>query len=88
MSINIDPLRNANDEVVGTVNCFLDISERKRVAAALENSRQLALEQEQRLGATYEHAAIGIAELAPDGDILRVNEAICAITGYGRDELQ
>jgi PAS domain S-box-containing protein len=79
VSINIDPLRNANDEVVGTVNCFLDISERKRVAAALENSRQLALEQEQRLAATYEHAAIGIAGLAPDGDILRVNEAICAI---------
>ena len=46
-----------------------------------------ALEQEQRLAATYEHAAIGISEIAPDGHFLRVNEAICAITGYSRDEL-
>ena len=87
VSINIDPLRDAGGAVVGAVNCFIDITERKRVDAALENSRQLALEQEQRLAATYEHAAIGIAELAPDGSFLRVNEAICDITGYSRDEL-
>jgi PAS domain S-box-containing protein len=87
VSINIDPLRDANGEVVGAVNCFLDISERKRVATALENSRLLALEQEQRLAATYEHAATGITEVAPDGRFLRVNEAICEITGYSRDEL-
>jgi PAS domain S-box-containing protein len=73
--------------VVGAVNCFLDITERKRIDVVLERSRQLALEQEQRLAATYEHAAIGITELAPGGNILRVNEAICDITGYSRDEL-
>ena len=86
VSINIDPLRDANGAVVGAVNCFLDISERKRVDAALENSRLLALEQEQRLAATYEHVAIGISEVAPDGRFLRVNEALCDITGYSRDE--
>ena len=73
--------------MVGAINCFLDITERKRFDAALERSRVLALEQEQRLAATYEHAAIGMTELAPSGNILRVNEAICAITGYSRDEL-
>ena len=52
---------------------------------ALEQSRLRALEQEQRLAATYEHAAIGISEIAPDGHFLRVNEAICAITGYSRE---
>ncbi len=87
VSINIDPLRDANGELVGAVNCFLDITDRKRVASALETSRLLALEQEQRLAATYEHAAIGISEIAPDGRFLRVNEAICAITGYSRGEL-
>ncbi len=54
MSLNIDPLRNAKGEIIGAVNCFLDVTERKRVDAAL-------LEQEQRLAATYEHAAIGIS---------------------------
>jgi len=87
VSINIDPLRNSKGELVGAVNCFLDITERKRADAALERSRLLALEQEQRLAATYEHAAIGISEIAPDGQFLRVNEAICAITGYSREHL-
>jgi PAS domain S-box-containing protein len=87
VSLNIDPLRNAKGELVGAVNCFIDITERKRTAAALEHSRQHALEQEQRLAATYEHAAIGISEIAPDGSFLRVNEAICAITGYSREHL-
>jgi PAS domain S-box-containing protein len=87
VSVNIDPLRNAKGELVGAVNCFLDITERKRMDAALEASRLHALEQEQRLAATYEHAAIGISEIAPDGHFLRVNEAICAMSGYSREEL-
>lgn len=87
VSVNIDPLRNGKGEVIGAVNCFTDITERKRTDAALEESRVLAREQDQRWAATYEHAAIGISEIAPDGTFLRVNEAICAITGYSRDEL-
>ena len=87
LSINIDPLRNDKGELVGAVNCFRDITERKRVADALERSRLHALEQEQRLAATYEHAAIGISEVAADGRFIRVNEAICAITGYSREHL-
>jgi PAS domain S-box-containing protein len=87
VSVNIDPLRNVKGELVGAVNCFLDITERKRADAALEHSRLHALEQEQRLAATYEHAAIGISEISPDGHFLRVNEAICAITGFSREHL-
>jgi len=88
VSINIDPLRNTKGELVGAVNCFIDITESKRMNDALAVSRLHALEQEQRLAATYEHAAIGISEVAPDGTILRVNEAMCAITGYSREHLQ
>ena len=87
VSVNVDPLHNAKGELVGAVNCFLDITERKRMDDALEASRLHALEQEQRLAATYEHAAIGISEIAPDGRFLRVNEAICAMTGYSREKL-
>jgi PAS domain S-box-containing protein len=87
VSLNIDPLRNAKGELIGAVNCFTDITERKRMDAALEQSSRLTLEQEQRLAATYEHAAIGISEVAPDGTFLRINEAILAITGYSREHL-
>ena len=87
VSLNIDPLRTAKGELVGAVNCFLDITERKRVEDALVETRRGAREQEQRLAATYEHAAIGISEIAPDGRFLRVNEAICSITNYSREHL-
>jgi PAS domain S-box-containing protein len=85
VSLNIDPLRNTRGEIVGAVHCFLDISERKRMDAALALSRLQALEQEQRLAATYEHASIGISEVAPDGRFLRVNEALTSIGGYSRE---
>ncbi len=87
VSINIDSLRNAKGELVGAVNCFMDVTERKRTDEALEQSRSRGHEQEQRLAATYDHVSIGISEVAPDGRFLRVNEAICAITGYSREEL-
>src|SRR5581483_10283317 len=87
VSVNIEPLRDEKGELVGAVNCFLETTERRRITAALEESRQRAREQEQRLAATYEHAAIGISEVAPDGSFLRVNEAICAITGRSREDL-
>ncbi len=87
VSLNIDPLRNDKGELIGAINCFFDITERKHTDDALDLSRRVALEQEQRLAATYEHAAIGISEIAPDGTFLRVNEAICAIAGYSRAHL-
>ncbi|MBB4841283.1 two-component system sensor kinase FixL [Sphingomonas kyeonggiensis] len=36
---------------------------------------------------TFEIAAVGIAHVAPDGRWLRVNHAVCEITGYSSDEL-
>ncbi len=88
VSINVDPLFDAAGEVIGAVQCVQDITESKRAIDALEASRKDLLEHEQRFAATYEHVAIGISEIAPDGRILRVNEAMCSITGYGRQELQ
>lgn len=87
VSVSIDPLHDAKGNLVGAVTCFLDVTERKRMDNALERSRLYALEQDQRFAATYEHAAIGMSEIAPDGRFLRVNEAICAITGFSREHL-
>jgi PAS domain S-box-containing protein len=85
--INIDPLRDNRGHMVGAVNCFQDISDSKRIYAALDQSQRVLREQEQRLAATYEHAAIGIVEVDARGIFLRVNEAICGITGMSKDEL-
>ena len=35
----------------------------------------------------FEHAAIGMALVAPDGKWLRVNRSVCDITGYSEEEL-
>jgi PAS domain S-box-containing protein len=57
-----------------------DISARKR-------SELVLLESEQRLRATYENASAGIGEVDATGRFLRVNERLCLITGYPREEL-
>jgi PAS domain S-box-containing protein len=41
----------------------------------------------ERLRATFEQAAVGIAHVAPDGRWLRVNQKLCDITGYRHEEL-
>jgi PAS domain S-box-containing protein len=50
-------------------------------------ARALLREQDQRLAATYNHASIGIAEADETGRHLRVNDALCKITGYTAEEL-
>jgi PAS domain S-box-containing protein len=44
-------------------------------------------ESEKRYRATFDHAAVGIAHIGLDGRWMRFNDAVCAITGYSREEL-
>ena len=59
---------------------WVDITERLAAERALRDS-------ETRFRETFEQAAVGIAHVAPDGQWLRVNQTLCDILGYGRDEL-
>jgi len=50
--------------------------------------RTLALrESEDSLRATFDQAAVGIAQVAPNGSWLDVNQRLCDIVGYSRDEM-
>jgi PAS domain S-box-containing protein len=44
-------------------------------------------ESEDRLAATYEAATIGIAEADEQGNLLRVNDALCKMLGRSREQL-
>jgi PAS domain S-box-containing protein len=65
-------------QYVGTI--VVDITARKQVETALRES-------EERFRATFEQAAVGIAHVGLDGQWLRVNNRLCEITRYSREEL-
>jgi PAS domain S-box-containing protein len=61
--------------------CFtLDVTGWKDAENALK-------EQDRLLSATYENADVGISQADTEGRLLRVNGALCKITGYSREEL-
>ena len=57
-----------------------DITERQRMKDALSDS-------EEQFRATFEQAAVGIAQVGLDGRWLRVNQRLCDIVGYTGEEL-
>jgi PAS domain S-box-containing protein len=65
-------------EWVGTCT---DITDHQRMEAQLRES-------ERRFRLTFEQVAVGIAHVAIDGRWLLVNQRLCDIFGYTRDELQ
>jgi len=85
--VNISPMFDDNGSVSGAVNCFQDVTEQSVASQSLRRAEAALREQDQRLAATYEHVDIGIAEVDATGRLTRVNEAICTITGYSREEL-
>jgi len=56
-----------------------DITERQRVERALRES-------EARARATFEQAAVGVIQQAADRRFLRVNQTMCDLLGYTREE--
>jgi PAS domain S-box-containing protein len=71
---------NSAGEAVRLIGVMQDITERKRMEEALRTSEEVSR-------ATFEQAAVGIAHVGIDGRWLRVNDRLCAIAGYSRDEL-
>ena len=73
-----EEIKRLNSELEGRV------AERTaRLGAALSELG----ESEQRFRATFEQAAVGVAHVGTDGRWLRVNDKLCEITGYSREEL-
>lgn len=59
---------------------FTDITQRKRAEKVQRGNEAM-------FRATFEHAALGIAHVGLDSCWLRVNPALCRLTGYRADEL-
>ncbi|MDO9325211.1 MAG: histidine kinase dimerization/phosphoacceptor domain -containing protein [Methanoregula sp.] len=65
---------------IGLFAIISDIIQRKNVEKALRDS-------EERLSATFDQAAVGIAEILPDMRISRSNRKLTGILGYSSSEL-
>jgi len=53
----------------------------------LDHKVQMLEENEEKFRSIFEQAAVGIARVGPDGSWLEVNDKICEIVGYSKDEL-
>ncbi|MEW5791019.1 MAG: PAS domain S-box protein [Pseudomonadota bacterium] len=67
---------------------LLDISTHL-AAIALERSQaeKRLRESEARFRATFDQAAVGMAQVQPDGRLLQVNQRLCDMLGYAPEEL-
>ncbi|CAD6876309.1 GGDEF domain-containing response regulator [Methylomonas fluvii] len=74
------PILDDDGTLLGAVMVFRDITARRQM-------EHLLRESEERFHSSFELAAIGMALIALDGSFLQVNNALCEILGYTRDEL-
>jgi PAS domain S-box-containing protein len=79
--VNIRPLKNDLGEVTGAINCFYDITERKRTEEALRKS-------EEHLRAIINQSNAGIASCDLTGRFLFANQRFREMLGYTDSELE
>ncbi|MFS8118070.1 MAG: PAS domain S-box protein [Microcoleus sp.] len=72
--------RDEQDQPLAILEISNDISDRKCSEIALAESAQ-------RFRDTFEQAAVGMAQSSVDGKLLLVNQKLCEILGYSRQEL-
>jgi diguanylate cyclase (GGDEF)-like protein/PAS domain S-box-containing protein len=78
--LSVSLQRDEDERPVQFISQIADITEQKHAAAALA-------EAEERFRSAFEGAPIGLVLLDPVGRFAEVNDAFCAIVGYGRQQL-
>lgn len=72
--VNIAPVKNERGEITGAINCFYDVTERKRAQAALEES-------EQRLREVIDALPTAVYTTDAEGRLTHFNRACVELSG-------
>lgn len=80
VSINGEPVFGDDGTFCGYRGVTRDITDQARTEIALRES-------ETQFRLAFDNSPIGMALVRPDGHWLRVNDAVCALVGYSREEL-
>lgn len=74
------PFFDEQQQVTSIIGIASDITQEKQIKTELKKTTA-------KFRYTFELAAVGIAHVAPDGKWLRVNQKLCQIVGYSKEEL-
>ena len=74
------PIIDDERNLLGAVMVFRDVTQRRQIERALRES-------EERFHSAFDHASIGMALVAMDGDILQTNASIARMFGYSEAEM-
>ena len=74
------PLRDSAGRVYGLIGIGTDITDQRQEASVLHEAHE-------RFEQIFQNAAIGMAVVALDGRLTKVNRALCAFTGYTESSL-
>lgn len=77
--VDIEAVNDGDGNIIGAVNCFQDVTERKRADEALRSA-------EQALRDFVENAAVGMHWVGPDGIILWANRTELEMLGFASEE--
>ena len=77
--VNIRALRDHRGKIEGAINCFQDISERKRIEEEVKRKNK-------DLEDFFENSAIGLHIVSGEGIIQRANKAELELLGYSAEE--
>ncbi|WP_290936713.1 PAS domain S-box protein [Hyphomonas sp.] len=81
VKLTVGCARSKSGDVDYFISVIEDITQEKQKDDALHRS-------EERFRAIFENAAVGMAQVAPDGRWLRANRKVCEILGYSEEELK
>jgi diguanylate cyclase (GGDEF)-like protein/PAS domain S-box-containing protein len=85
VSLTVSPIKDVEGALIGVSMIARDVTMRKAADAALRDARA-------RLKAAFDSARIGMALVSIQADsfghFLEVNQALCELTGYSREQLQ